>query len=63
MLKSKIRRAVIREWMARSPAQRQSRQQALTFARDASEKHTLPRGRQTPRAVIMGWLEPRTGRG
>ena len=63
MLKSKIRRTVIREWMARAPAQRQSRQQALTFAKDASEKHTLPRGRQTPRAVMMGWLGPRTGRG
>lgn len=62
MLKSKIRRAIIREWMARAPEQRRSSQQALTFARDASEKHRLPRSRRTPSAVIIGWLKPRTGR-
>ena len=63
MLKSKTRRAVIREWMARAPEQRRSPQQALAFARDASERHRLPRSRQAPCAVIMGWLRPRTGRG
>ena len=62
MLKSKTRRAVIREWMARAPEQRRSPQQALAFARDASERHGLPRSRQAPCAVIMGWLRPRTGR-
>ena len=31
MLKSKTRRAVIREWMARAPEQRRSSQQALAF--------------------------------
>ena len=63
MRKSKIRRAVIREWMARAPEQRRSSQQALGFARDASEKHKLPRSRQAPRAEIMGWLRPRIGCG
>jgi len=39
------------------------RQQVLAFARDASERHRLPRSRQTPCAVITRWLKPRTGRG
>ncbi|QOZ69521.1 hypothetical protein WN72_26800 [Bradyrhizobium arachidis] len=63
MLKSRIRRAVIREWMARAPEQRRSLQQALAFARDASARHRLPRSRQSPCGVIMQWLKPRTGRG
>ncbi|OAF07279.1 hypothetical protein AXW67_30600 [Bradyrhizobium neotropicale] len=63
MTKSRIRRAVIREWMALAPTQRQSAQQALAFAADAIERYKLPRSRRTPCAVIMAWLKPRTGRG
>jgi hypothetical protein len=62
MLKSKMRRVVIREWMALAPEQRQSAEQAVTFARRAVERHSLPRSRRTPHAVMMAWLKPRTGR-
>jgi hypothetical protein len=62
MLKSKIRRAVIREWMVLAPAQRRSTDQAATFAWRAIERHSLPRSRRTPHAIMMAWLKPRTGR-
>jgi len=62
MPKSKIRRAVIREWMALAPAERRSAAQAGAFARRAIERHRLPRSRRTSHAVIMAWLKPRTGR-
>jgi hypothetical protein len=62
MLKSKIRRAVIREWMALAPGQRRSAKQAAAFAQRAIERHSLPRSRLAPHAVLMTWLKPRTGR-
>lgn len=62
MLKSKIRRVVIREWMALAPEQRRSAEQAVAFARRAIERHRLPRSRRTPHAAMMAWLKPRTGR-
>lgn len=62
MVKSKVRRAIIREWMALAPEKRLSGQQALAFADDAIQRHRLPRSRRTPRAVVMGWLRSRTGR-
>jgi hypothetical protein len=62
MAKSKVRRAVIREWMALAREKRQSGQQALAFASAAVQRHSLPRSRQTPHDMIIGWLRPRTGR-
>jgi hypothetical protein len=62
MAKSKVRRAVIREWMALAREKRQSGQQALAFATTAVQRHSLPRSRRTPHDVMMGWLQPRTGR-
>jgi hypothetical protein len=62
MLKSKTRRAVIREWMALAPEQRRSSGQALAFASRATERHSLPRSRRSPLAVMMAWLKPRTAR-
>jgi hypothetical protein len=62
MPKSKIRRAVIREWMSLSPERRRSTEQAGAFAQSAIERHSLPRSRRTPFGVIMAWLTPRTGR-
>jgi hypothetical protein len=59
---NKMRRAVIREWMALAREKRQSGRQALAFASAALQQHSLPRSRRTPHAVIMGWLRPRTGR-
>jgi hypothetical protein len=58
----KVRRAVVREWMALAREKRQSGGQALAFASAAVHRHSLPRSRQTPHSVIMGWLRPRTGR-
>jgi len=48
--------------MALAPAQRGSAEQAGAFARRTIERHSLPRSRRTPHAVIMAWLKPRTGR-
>jgi hypothetical protein len=62
MAKRDTRRAVIREWMTLAREKRQSGQQALAFARTAAERHSLPRSRRMPHAVIMGWLRPRMGR-
>jgi len=62
MSKPKVRRAVIREWMALSRRKRQSGEQASAFAKAAVQRHSLPRSRRTPHEVIMGWLRPRTGR-
>ncbi|UGY12197.1 hypothetical protein [Bradyrhizobium septentrionale] len=59
---SKVRRAVIREWMLLAREKRQSGQQAAAFAKAASQRHNLPRSRRTPHAIIVGWLWPRTGR-
>jgi rRNA-processing protein FCF1 len=62
MSKPKVRRAVIREWMALAHQKRQSGEQAAAFAKAALERHSLPRSRRTPHEVIMRWLRPRTGR-
>jgi hypothetical protein len=59
---NKVRRAVIREWMALARDKRQSGRQARAFAGAAAQRHSLPRSRRTPDNVIMGWLRPRTGR-
>jgi hypothetical protein len=62
MTKQKVRRAVIREWMALAREKRQSGPQALAFASAAVQRHSLPRSRRTPHDVMIGWLQPRTGR-
>ncbi|MTV11778.1 MULTISPECIES: hypothetical protein [Bradyrhizobium] len=60
---SKVRRAVIREWMLLAREKRQSSEQAAAFARAALQRHDLPRSsRRTPYEIIMRWLRPRTGR-
>ncbi|WP_076865856.1 hypothetical protein [Bradyrhizobium mercantei] len=59
---SKVRRAVIREWMTLAREKRQSSEQAAAFATAALQRHRLPRSRRTPHAIIMTWLSPRTGR-
>jgi hypothetical protein len=62
MAQPKVRRAVIREWMALAREKRQYGEQALAFARAAVQRHGLPRSRRTPHDAIMAWLRPRTGR-
>jgi hypothetical protein len=62
MPKQNVRRTIIREWMSRPPAMRQSLQQAVQFTRQAVEQYTLPRRRLSPFVMIMRWLRSRTGR-
>jgi hypothetical protein len=62
MTNQKVRRAVIREWMALAREKRQSGQQALAFASAAAQRHSLSRSRRAPHDVMMEWLRPRTGR-
>jgi rRNA-processing protein FCF1 len=62
MAKSGIRRTVIREWMSLAREKRQSREQAAAFAKNAAQRHSLPRSRRDPQRVIMTWLSPRTGK-
>jgi len=59
MAKPKVRRAIIREWMALARGKRQSGQQALAFAKAAVQRHSL---HAAPNAARRdhGWLRPRT---
>ncbi|MBR1164565.1 hypothetical protein [Bradyrhizobium elkanii] len=59
---SKVRRAVIREWMLLVREKRRSSEQAAAFATAALRRHELPRSRRTPHMIIMRWLRPRIGR-
>ncbi|MGY4473281.1 hypothetical protein ACVILL_000695 [Bradyrhizobium sp. USDA 3364] len=59
---SRVRRAIIREWMTLAREKREFAEQASAFATAALQRHRLPRSRCTPHAVIMRWLGPRTGR-
>lgn len=62
MDKQKIRRAVIREWMALPRDKRQTEEQTAGFAAKALQRHELPRSRNNGYQVMMGWLLPRTRR-
>jgi hypothetical protein len=62
MKKQLIRRAVIREWMARPRDKRQTVEQAADFAEKAVQGHALPRSRRDPHQVMLSWLLPRLGR-
>lgn len=55
------RRTVIREWMALPKDKRRSKDQALSFAGKATERHPLT-GAGDSFARMMGWLLPRVAR-
>ena len=55
------RRAIIREWMALPKDKRASKEQALSFAEQAGERHAL-KDHGDRSARMMGWLLPRVGR-
>ena len=55
------RRTIIREWMALPKDKRRSKEQALSFAAKAAERHAL-KGPGDSSARMMGWLLPRTAR-
>jgi rRNA-processing protein FCF1 len=62
MAKPAVRRTVIREWMSLAREKRRSEDQAVAFAKQAAQKHNLPRSRRDPHSTIMAWLLPRTGK-
>jgi hypothetical protein len=62
MNKQKIRREVIREWMALPHDKRQTEEQTADFAAKTVQRRELPRSRRDSHRVIMDWLLPRTGK-
>ena len=55
------RRTIIREWMKLPKDKRHSKEQALSFATQAAERHAL-KGPGDSSARMMGWLLPRVGK-
>ena len=62
MVKSQVRRTVIREWMSRPSDKRSTHEQATAFAKSVVQKHKLPVSRRDPYSVVMAWLLPRIGK-
>ena len=56
------RRKIIRQWMALPKDKRLTEEQAVAFAKKATDQNELPRSRRDPYQTIMGWLLPRTGK-
>ena len=56
-----VRRRVIREWMALPKNSRRTKEDALSFATKAAERHALKGPGDSP-ARIMDWLLPRIAR-
>jgi len=59
MPQHKLRRAIIREWMALPTASRQREEQAASFATKAAPRVASI---DNPHERIMRWLLPRVGR-
>ena len=59
MPEHKVRRAIIREWMALPTASRQREEQAASFATKAAARVA---SLDNPHQRIMQWLLPRVGR-
>ena len=55
------RRKVIREWMALPKNNRRTKDDALSFATKAAERHSLKGPGDSPTRIV-GWLLPRIGR-
>jgi hypothetical protein len=66
----KMRRKIIREWMALATDKRQTEEQAVVFAKKASQQNQFHRSRRDPDhqfrrtsyEKVLGWLAPRAGR-
>ena len=59
MPEHKVRRAIIREWMALPTASRQREEQAASFAAKAAARVASV---DNPHQRIMRWLLPRVGK-
>ena len=66
----KTRRKIIREWMALPKERRQTEEQAVAFAKKATQQNEFHHSRRDPEhrfrrepyQKVMGWLLPRAGR-
>jgi hypothetical protein len=66
----KMRRKISREWMALATDKRQTEEQAVVFAKKASQQNQFHRSRRDPDhqfrrtsyEKVLGWLAPRAGR-
>ena len=66
----RMRRKIIREWMALSADKRKTEEQATVFAKTASEQNQFHRSRRDPDhqfrrnsyQKVLGWLVPRAGK-
>ncbi|HUO00526.1 MAG TPA: hypothetical protein VMU69_30385 [Bradyrhizobium sp.] len=64
------RRKIIREWMALPKNNRQTEEQAVVFAKKATQQSQFHRSRRDPNhqfrrnsyQKVLGWLAPRVGR-
>ena len=65
-----MRRKIIREWMTLSADKRKTEEQAVVFAKKASQQNQFPRSRRDPEhqfrrtsyQKVLGWLVPRAGK-
>lgn len=65
-----VRRKIIREWMALSADKRQTEEQAVAFAKKASQQNQFHRSRRDPDhqfrrnsyQKVLGWLASRAGK-
>jgi RNase P protein component len=65
-----MRRKIIREWMTLSADKRKTEEQAVVFAKKASQQNQFPRSRRDPEHLfrrtsyqkVLGWLAPRIGK-
>jgi hypothetical protein len=64
------RRKIIREWMALPKDKRQTEEQAVVFAKNATQQNEFHRSRRDPNhrfrrdsyQKVLGWLVPRAGK-
>jgi rRNA-processing protein FCF1 len=56
MVKSAVRRTVIREWMALAREKRQTEDQAVAFANQVAQQYRLSGSHRDPCTIIKAWL-------
>lgn len=61
MKDEETRKAVVAEWLSLPPDQRETQQQAFTFAIKAKDRHRI-RADGDPYQHVMAWLYPHIGK-
>ena len=67
---NRVRRKIVREWMALSADKRRTEEQAVVFAQKALQQNQFHRSRRDPDhqfrrtsyQKVLGWLVPRAGK-